>query len=101
MYCEVQYYNIVSYIGEGVFVWSVFTLMLKGVGRESHWYYHPDFYPEGFHSHLVASFSLAATGNMSGADINTGYNEIFKIEEKISPIKASLCCDPEDARGLT
>lgn len=42
---------------------------------------------------------------MPSADINTGhneiFNEIFKIKEKFFPIKTSLCCDPEDAEGLT
>lgn len=50
---------------------------------------------------LSLSFSLFATGHVSGADINTGYNEILKIKERISPIKAYFCFDPEDTEGLT
>lgn len=49
-------------------------------------------------SRLVSASS--ATGHTASADINTGHNEIFKIKEKNSPIKASIYCDPEDAGGL-
>lgn len=45
--------------------------------------------PTRLPSYLFLLFSLGATGHKPNSALNPGHNEIFKMKEKISPIKAS------------
>lgn len=60
-----------------------FEAALRGVNSLSR------FDPTRLSSYLFIWFSLSATGHVPNTGLNTGHNEIFKMKEKICPIKAS------------
>lgn len=93
--------NILSAVQNYIYHDVIFILTLKDAEEDNHSKHYLYLYLEGFHSHLAFWFSLSTAGHMPGADINTRRNEIFKIKEKLFPIKISPFCDPEDAVGIS